>query len=104
MATTFTAPLQLTDNAAAVVKQLLQGNVEAPYLRIGVKGGGCSGMAYMLGFDALGEDDDLFDIAGVPVIIKKAHGMYLVGLEVDYQDEGDARGFVFRNPGAEVLG
>lgn len=96
MATTFTAPLQLTDNAAAVVKQLLQGNVEAPYLRIGVKGGGCSGMGYMLGFDAIKEDDELFDIAGIPVIIKKAHGMYLVGLEVDYQNEEDARGFVFR--------
>jgi iron-sulfur cluster assembly protein len=99
MATTFTAPLQLTDNATAVLKQLLQGDVEAPFLRIGVKGGGCSsGIAYMLGFDARQEDDDLFDIDGIPVIIKKAHGMYLVGLEIDYQDQGDTRGFVFNKP------
>lgn len=95
MATGFTAPIQLTNNAAAVLKKLLQGDVEAPYLRIGIKGGGCSGMSFMLGFDARHEDDDLFDIDGIPVIIKKAHGMYLVGMEVDYQDNTSASGFVF---------
>ncbi|MEV4886641.1 iron-sulfur cluster assembly accessory protein [Chitinophaga ginsengisegetis] len=92
------SPIQLTASAAEVVKQLLQGNTEAPYLRVGVKGGGCSGVAYMLGFDALMEDDDLFDISGIPVIMKKAHGMYLMGMEIDYQQESDATGFVFRQP------
>ncbi|RBL89195.1 HesB/IscA family protein [Chitinophaga flava] len=95
MATGFIAPVQLTNNAATVLKRLLQGDVEAPYLRIGVKGGGCSGMSFMLGFDARNEDDDLFDIDGIPVIIKKAHGMYLVGMEVDYQDNSGTSGFVF---------
>lgn len=95
MATTLTPPIQLTSNATTALKQLLQGAVEAPYLRIGVKGGGCSGMSFMLGFDARMDDDDLFDISGIPVIIKKAHGMYLVGMEIDYRDSEDARGFVF---------
>lgn len=92
------APIQLTPGAAEVVKQLLQGNTEAPYLRVGVKGGGCSGVAYMLGFDARMEDDDLFEVSGIPVIMKKAHGMYLMGMEIDYQQGSDAAGFVFRQP------
>lgn len=92
------SPIQLTANAVDQVKKLLQGATEAPYLRVGVKGGGCSGVAYMLGFDAMMEDDDIFDIAGIPVIMKKAHGMYLMGMEIDYQQDTVATGFVFRNP------
>ncbi|MBO9728168.1 MAG: iron-sulfur cluster assembly accessory protein [Chitinophaga sp.] len=88
------SPIRLTPGAAEEVKKLLQGATEAPYLRVGVKGGGCSGVAYMLGFDAIMEDDDLFEVAGIPVIMKKAHGMYLMGMEIDYEPE--AKGFVFR--------
>jgi iron-sulfur cluster assembly protein len=93
------SPIQLTASAVEEVKKLLQGATEAPYLRVGVKGGGCSGVAYMLGFDAIMEDDDIFDIAGIPVIMKKAHGMYLMGMEIDFQQGTAATGFVFRNPG-----
>jgi iron-sulfur cluster assembly protein len=100
MDTVINSPIQLTAGAVEELKRLLQGAAEAPYLRVGVKGGGCSGMSYMLGFDALMEDDEVFDIAGVPVIMKKAHGMYLMGMEIDYQDGLNARGFVFRNPNA----
>ena len=92
------SPIQLTASAVEEVKKLLQGATEAPYLRVGVKGGGCSGVAYMLGFDALMEDDDIFDVAGIPVIMKKAHGMYLMGMEIDYQQNDATAGFVFRNP------
>jgi len=93
------SPIRLTASAVEEVKKLLQGATEAPYLRVGIKGGGCSGVAYMLGFDALMEDDDIFDIAGISVIMKKAHGMYLMGMEIDYQQGDAATGFVFRNPG-----
>ena len=88
------SPIQLTASAVEEVKRLLQGTVEAPYLRVGVKGGGCSGVAYMLGFDTPLEDDNIFDIAGIPVIMKKAHGMYLMGMEIDYRHE--EKGFVFQ--------
>ncbi|PSL48091.1 iron-sulfur cluster assembly protein [Chitinophaga niastensis] len=100
MDTVINSPIQLTAGAVEELKRLLQGATEAPYLRVGVKGGGCSGMSYMLGFDALMEDDEVFDVSGVPVIMKKAHGMYLMGMEIDYQDGLNARGFVFRNPDA----
>ncbi|CAL1517311.1 iron-sulfur cluster assembly accessory protein [Chitinophaga sp. MM2321] len=93
------APVQLTANAVAELTKLLQGTTEAPYLRVGVKGGGCAGVAYMLGFDARMEDDDLFEVSGIPVIMKKAHGIYLMGMEIDYQETPDARGFVFNNRG-----
>jgi iron-sulfur cluster assembly protein len=74
--------------------------VAGQYLRIGVKGGGCSGLSYVLGFDVQEADDDLFDIDGVPVIMKNAHGIYLFGMEVDFEDGLNARGFVFKNPNA----
>ena len=70
------------------------------YLRIGVKGGGCSGMSYVLGFDKMEDDDELYDMEGVSVIIKKQHGIYLFGMDVDYQSGLNSRGFVFKNPNA----
>lgn len=97
MDTIHQSPVQLTDTAATQVKKLLQGAAEAPYLRVGIKGGGgCSGggVSYILGFDARMEDDDLFEVAGIPVIMKKAHGIYLMGMEIDYHPE--QQGFIFR--------
>ncbi|MET6996180.1 HesB/IscA family protein [Chitinophaga defluvii] len=100
METVMNAPLKLTAGAVAELKRLLQEPTEAPYLRVGVKGGGCSGMSYILGFDARLEDDELFDISGIPVIMKKAHTIYLAGMEIDFKDGLNARGFVFQNPNA----
>lgn len=102
MTETQTAPLTLTENAVEEIKRLTtQPDFDASqYLRIGVKGGGCSGLSYVLGFDAKEDDDDIFEIKGVQVIMKKAHGLYLAGMEVDYSSGLSARGFVFNNPNA----
>jgi len=70
------------------------------YLRIGVKGGGCSGLSYVLGFDKQEADDEMYDIEGISVLMKAAHGIYLFGMEVDYSDGLNSRGFVFKNPNA----
>lgn len=96
------APVKLSENAVNEVKRLMAEPdfVQGQYLRVGVKGGGCSGMSYVLGFDQMEADDDLFNIEGVDVIMKKAHGIYLMGMEVDYSDGLNARGFVFKNPNA----
>lgn len=69
-------------------------------LRIGVKGGGCSGLSYVLGFDKQEEDDREYDIEGIPVVMKLAHGIYLMGMEVNYEHGLNARGFTFTNPNA----
>lgn len=102
METTISAPIKLSESAVSEVKRLMNEPdfVQGQYLRVGVKGGGCSGMSYVLGFDQMEEDDDIFEIEGVSVIMKKAHGIYLIGMEVDYSDGLNARGFVFKNPNA----
>jgi iron-sulfur cluster assembly accessory protein len=96
------SPIKLTNNAIAEIKRLMAETsfVEGQHLRIGVKGGGCSGLSYVLGFDAVEADDQLYDMEGIPVVMKDAHGIYLLGMEVDYSDGLNARGFVFNNPNA----
>lgn len=71
-------------------------------LRVGVKGGGCSGMTYVLGFDHKEENDQQFEMEEISVIMNKAHEMYLFGMEVDWQDGLNNRGFTFKNPNASA--
>ena len=98
-----TAPISLTPKAIAEVKIIMQDkNVPADYgLRIGVQGGGCSGMSYLLGFDRKKENDETYELDGVELIMDKKHGMYVMGMEVDFQDGLNARGFTFNNPQAK---
>lgn len=102
METTVSAPIKLTASTVAEIKRLMaeEGFDSTQYLRIGVKGGGCSGLSYVLGFDKMEDDDQVYDIEGIPVVMKDAHGIYLMGMEVDYSDGLNARGFVFNNPNA----
>src|ERR1035438_6380266 len=104
METVVSAPVKLTANAVAEVKRLMQepGFEAGLNLRLGVKGGGCSGMTYVLGFDKREADDDFFEIEGVPVVMKNAHGIYLFGMTVDFSDGLNSRGFVFNNPNAST--
>lgn len=71
-------------------------------LRFGVKGGGCSGMTYILGFDQIKENDYHFEIDNIPCIMEKAHEIYLLGMQVDWQDGLNNRGFTFKNPNASA--
>jgi iron-sulfur cluster assembly protein len=97
------APISLTPLALQEVKVIMKDkNVPSDYgLRIGVQGGGCSGMSYLLGFDKPKDSDEIFDLEGVQLIMDKKHGMYVMGMEVDFQDGLNARGFVFNNPQAK---
>ena len=97
------APLGLTSGA---VEQLLKIKTEQSVpddhgLRVGVKGGGCSGFSYILGFDKKKENDDVFEIEGIKVFMQKAHAIYLVGIEIDWMDGLNNRGFTFNNPNAK---
>ena len=102
METIVSTPIKLSASAVAEVKRLMgeEGFDTATFLRIGVKGGGCSGLSYVLGFDKPEADDETYDIEGIPVLMKAAHGIYLFGMEVDYSDGLNSRGFVFKNPNA----
>jgi len=96
------APIALSHRAAVEIKSIMQSKQipEAFGLRVGVRGGGCSGMSYILGFDKKREHDLSFEIDGIALYIDKRHGLYLMGTTVDYHDGLDARGFTFDNPNA----
>ena len=96
------APVSLTEGAKKEVKKLMtQQELSSDFgLRLGVEGGGCSGMSYILGFDQKKDGDSEYEIEGIRVFMNKAHGLYLVGMEVDFQNGLNSRGFVFSNPNA----
>lgn len=72
---------------------------EDQYLRIGVRGGGtaCMGMNHVIAFDKKRDDDELHQAAGMDILIRKGESMYVIGMEVDYVDEAESKGFVFRS-------
>ena len=102
MQTTISIPVTLTAGAIAEIKKLMAApDFDATQkLRIGVKGGGCSGMTYVLGFDKPAENDNSFEIEGIPCVMDKSHELYLYGMLVDWQDGLNNRGFTFKNPNA----
>ena len=74
--------------------------VEA-FIRVGVKGGGCSGLSYELTFDTdLKDTDKVFEDNGMKVVVDKKSFLYLVGTELDYSGGLNGKGFVFNNPNA----
>ncbi|MCS3629482.1 HesB/IscA family protein [Salinibacter ruber] len=95
-------PIQISPNAAREIRKIInKKNIPDGYgLRVGVKGGGCSGMSYVLGFDKEREKDKVFNLDGITVYMDKRHGLYLMGTTINYHDGLDARGFTFENPNA----
>lgn len=96
------APLTLTEGAVKELRKLIDQQEISPDfgLRVGVEGGGCSGMSYLLGFDQKKEGDSEYNIEGIRIFMNKGHGLYLAGMEVDFKNGLDARGFTFNNPNA----
>jgi len=102
MDTVIQAPVSLTASAIAEIKRLMAepGFDASQKLRVGVKGGGCSGMTYVLNFDKETDKDQHFEVEGVSCIMDKSHSLYLAGMEVDWQGGLNSRGFTFTNPNA----
>ena len=99
-----TSPVKLTPSAIREIRSLMnkEGFDSSQSLRIGVKGGGCSGMTYILGFDAKQPGDREFLVDDILCIMNPAHEMYLFGMEIDWNDGLNNRGFTFRNPNAST--
>jgi iron-sulfur cluster assembly protein len=96
-------PISLTERAAKEVFAILKDRnlPETTRLRVGVKGGGCSGFTYTLDLvDNKGEHDEEFESHGVKVVCDLKSYLYLNGTTVDFKDEVMGRGFVFDNPNA----
>lgn len=72
------------------------------FIRVGVEGGGCSGLMYKLEFDEVQKDDDkVFENNGIKVVVDKKSYLYLVGTTLDFSGGLNGKGFVFSNPNAE---
>ena len=104
METITQSPVTFTQGAIAEIKRLMNepGFYTTQQLRIDVKGGGCSGMTYVLGFDARKEKDTTYNFDGLSFIMDKAHELYLAGMQIDWQGGLNSRGFTFKNPNASA--
>jgi iron-sulfur cluster assembly protein len=97
------AEIRITEKAAKEVKKIMEENkVPENYgLRVGVKGGGCSGLTYSLGFDAGSkEGDTTIEANGIRLFVDGKSLFYLSGTLLDYTDGLNGKGFVFNNPNA----
>lgn len=96
------APVKLTPGALNALRRIRedQGISDEHGLRIGVKGGGCSGFSYILGFDRKQENDQEFFVEDLKVFMQRSHGIYLLGMEIDWVEGLNNRGFSFNNPNA----
>jgi len=94
------SPITFSENAIKELQRLILNKKEDTHLRIGVKGGGCSGMTYVLEFGAQQENDKVFEYKSIPFFVQPSHLLYLKGMEVNYDSGLNARGFTFSNPNA----
>jgi iron-sulfur cluster assembly protein len=96
--------VELSPAAVKRVKELLESqNLQDAFLRMGVKGGGCSGLTYNLEFDTeVGRHDKQFEVDGVKVVVDMKSYLYLNGSTLDYVTQGLTGGFTFVNPNAKA--
>ena len=102
MNSVLSVPVQFTASAVQEIIRLMN---EPSFdtnkkLRVGVKGGGCSGMTYILEFDEMKPNDQLFQLEEISFIMDKSHGIYLQDMEVNWEGGLNSRGFTFKNPNA----
>ena len=94
----------LTERAAKQIRKLFADNKmpEGTHLRVGIKGGGCSGFNYVLNVaDKPDEFDEVFISNDVRIVVDPKSYLYLNGTEIDYDDALMGRGFIFKNPNAK---
>jgi len=95
--------IRMTEKAAAEVRRIKADNKipDEHGLRFGVKGGGCSGFSYVLGFDSESKKGDtVFELHGLKVFVDPKSLFYISGTELDFSDGLNGKGFVFNNPKA----
>lgn len=96
--------IELTEKAAKEIEHICgqqELDLEKVFLKLGVKGGGCSGFSYVLDLtEDKPDNDEVFEQNGIRVICDPKSLLYLEGTEVDFKDEVMGRGFVFKNPNA----
>lgn len=96
------ALVTITDKARAEIRAIFEReeNADQKGLRLGVIGGGCSGLSYQMDFSERRADDSVIDCGGFMVLLDPKSTIYLKGITLDFQDGLQGRGFVFANPNA----
>ena len=91
-------PVSISPRACEEIHQIMKTKGIPPEygLRVGIKGGGCGGLSLIIGFDRKTDTDLSYEIDGITVFVDKKHTMYVIGKEVDFVDDAEARGFLFR--------
>ena len=94
--------ITVTEKAAEKVKSLIEeSGFKTPFLRVSVKGGGCSGLSYDLSFDTEQKSNDtLVEDKGVKILVDNKSLLYLFGTELEFSDGLNGKGFQFINPNA----
>jgi iron-sulfur cluster assembly protein len=95
--------IKVTESAKAEAIKLMAAENLGPngFIRVGVKGGGCSGLMYDLKFDNQTTDSDkVFEDRGIKIVVDKKSYLYLLGTELDFSGGLNGKGFVFVNPNA----
>lgn len=96
--------ITVTDSAKKQLQHLMEKeklDISTYFLRVGVKGGGCSGLSYELGFDNNKDDsDNLIETEPIKILVDKKSFLYLFGTELDFSDGLNGKGFQFINPNA----
>lgn len=95
--------ISVTENAKKQALRLMEDeNKEGYFIRVGVQGGGCSGLMYQLELDNQDkEGDKAFEDNGVKIVVDKKSYLYLIGTTLDYSGGLNGKGFVFKNPNAD---
>lgn len=95
--------ITVSENAKKQAVRLMEEG-ESPkdsFIRVGVKGGGCSGLSYDLSFDhVITDDDKVFEDKGIKIVCNKKSILYLAGTELDFSGGLNGKGFIFKNPNA----
>ena len=96
--------ISITENASKQIKEMMKEESESSRLRFGIKGGGCSGLSYSLGFDdEINEElDEVFEINDIPVVIFKQDIPIIEKTEIDFKQNMMGGGFSINNPNAIV--
>ncbi|MBE3569606.1 MAG: iron-sulfur cluster insertion protein ErpA [Bacillales bacterium] len=94
--------ISLTEAAAFQIKDMMKENgEEGAFLRVAVRGGGCSGLSYGMGFDHEANEDDIqFEQHGIQVLVDKESAPILQGTKIDYKQSLMGGGFTIDNPNA----
>jgi iron-sulfur cluster assembly protein len=95
--------VNVTEKASAEIKRVLENEEEGKGIRLGVRGGGCSGLSYVLDFGTQKEDDVIQEEEGYKIFVDPKSSLYLKDTQLDYNDDLQSRGFKFSNPNASNL-